>query len=92
MGGSIFEAGMLICFGLAWPTSIIKSLRSKSAKGKSGVFSFIVIIGYLCGIIHKFMYSRDIVLILYFINIVMVTTDLMLWFRNKRFEKQAIGV
>ena len=32
---SIFEAGMLLCFGAAWPMNIIKSIKTKSTKGKS---------------------------------------------------------
>ncbi|MCL2060627.1 MAG: hypothetical protein FWH01_16505 [Oscillospiraceae bacterium] len=91
MGGSIFEAGMLISFGLAWPASILKSWRSRSAKGKSGVFSMIVILGYICGITHKFLNSRDIVMVFYFINALMVSADLLLWFRNKRLDKLAGG-
>ncbi len=31
-GISFFEAIMLVCFGLAWPLNIIKSLRTKSTK------------------------------------------------------------
>ena len=89
MGGSIFEAGMLISFGLAWPTSILKSLRSRSAKGKSGIFSLIVIIGYICGITHKILNSRDIVMVLYFINATMVSIDFALWLRNRRFDNAA---
>jgi hypothetical protein len=61
-------------------------LRSKSAKGKSGFFSAIVILGYICGITHKLLYSRDIVLALYLINITMVSIDLYLWFRNRAAE------
>ena len=32
---SIFEIGMLICFGCAWPVSIWKSYHSKQNAGKS---------------------------------------------------------
>ncbi|MCX7615396.1 MAG: hypothetical protein N2Z65_06545 [Clostridiales bacterium] len=83
---SIFEAGMLICFGAAWPTNILKTVRSKSTKGKSLLFLVIVIMGYICGIIHKILYSRDIVLALYIINICMVLTDLTLSLYYKRKE------
>ena len=31
----IFEAIMLICFGIAWPFSIYKLIETKKAKGKS---------------------------------------------------------
>ena len=31
----VFEMIMLVCFGLSWPCNITKSLRSRTAKGKS---------------------------------------------------------
>jgi len=85
---SLFEAGMLLSFGAAWPVSIYKAYKSQSTGGKSWVFSAVVIIGYLCGITHKLLYSRDIVLYLYIINAIMVSIDLCLWFRNRIIEKQ----
>jgi hypothetical protein len=83
---SIFEAAMLICFGLAWPANIYKSIKSRSTKGKSATFLMIVILGYVFGITHKILYSRDIVMILYFINLLMVLVDLILYYRNKKYE------
>jgi hypothetical protein len=44
---SIFEMIMLVCFGAAWPFSIIKSYKSRDNNGKSVVFLFIVVIGYI---------------------------------------------
>lgn len=84
---SVFEIIMLICFGFAWPISIYKSWISKSTGGKSPLFSIVVIIGYISGMIHKWMFSRDIVMFLYLLNMVMVSIDLYIYFRNKRFEK-----
>ena len=49
----IFEIIMLICFGLSWPISVYKSIRSGSTKGKSAVFIIAIIIGYISGIIGK---------------------------------------
>ena len=71
---SIFEAGMLICFGAAWPMNIINSLRTKSSKGKNLPFQIAILVGYICGITHKILYSQDIVMVLYIINFVMVST------------------
>ncbi len=85
---SIFEAGMLLCFGVAWPISLIKSFRSRSTGGKSPLFSAVILLGYVCGIIHKLTHSMDIVLALYILNFLMVSGDLLLWFRNRRLEKQ----
>ncbi len=83
---SVFETIMLLCFGLAWPVSIYKSYTSRETKGKSVVFLFVVIIGYMSGITHKLLYSRDWVVFLYILNLLMVSTDALLYFRNKRFE------
>lgn len=85
---SIFEIGMLVCFGFAWPTAILKSIKSKSIEGKSLLFIYVVMTGYMFGIIHKLMFSLDFVVVLYIINLLMVFTDLMLYYRNKRLLKE----
>lgn len=81
---SIFEIGMLICFGAAWPANIMKSLKSKSIKGKSVIFLYVISLGYVMGIINKLINNLDIVVFLYAINLVMVLIDLGLYYRNKR--------
>jgi len=83
---SIFEIVMLTCFGFAWPISIHKSWTSRSTGGKSPMFSYVIIIGYLSGLTHKWLNSRDLVMVLYAINMVMVTIDLLIYYRNKRLE------
>lgn len=75
---SIFEAGMLLCFGASWPFSVYKTWKSKTSQGKSLVFLYLVIVGYVCGIAHKLLYSRDIVIVFYMVNMLMVLTDLIL--------------
>lgn len=85
---SIFEALMLLSFGAAWPTQIFKSYTSRSTKGKSVLFLYIVIFGYLAGITHKILYSRDIVMVLYIINLIMVSTDIILYYRNRAYERK----
>ncbi|NLU52766.1 MAG: hypothetical protein GXX10_07880 [Clostridiaceae bacterium] len=84
---SIFESMMLICFGIAWPINIYKSLKARTAKGKSLWFLIVVVIGYISGIIHKLLYSFDIVLALYVLNLIMVTIDMSLFFRNRRLDR-----
>lgn len=81
---SIFEAGMLLCFGAAWPMNIAKSLKTKSTKGKSLSFLLTIMIGYISGITHKILYSQDIVMVLYIINFIMVSIDTGLYFYNKK--------
>ena len=85
---SIFEAGMLICFGAAWPMNIIKSLRSRTAGGKRVIFQWAILVGYICGITNKLLYSMDIVLVLYILNFVMVATDTVLIYRNRALDKR----
>ena len=86
---SIFEMIMLVCFGVAWPFSIIKSYKSRDNNGKSVVFLFIVVIGYISGIVHKLMYSSDGVIFLYILNAIMVSTDITLYYRNQRLMREA---
>ncbi|MFA6807940.1 MAG: hypothetical protein WCR27_02985, partial [Eubacteriales bacterium] len=78
---------MLLCFGAAWPLSIYTSIHSKTAKGKSLLFLIVLLIGYLCGILHKIYYSFDYVIILYILNLIMVAVDTILYFRNKKYDK-----
>jgi len=78
---SIFEAIMLVCFGLSWPISIAKSLRTKVVSGKSPLFMAIICIGYLSGIIHKALCAFDWVILLYTVNMMMVAVDLALYYR-----------
>lgn len=84
---SFFEAVMLVCFGVAWPLNIIKSLRTKSTEGKSVLFLMAILIGYVAGITHKLLYSRNIVLVLYCINFAMVSVDTFLYFHYRRRER-----
>lgn len=83
---SVFEMGMLVCFGFAWPVNIYKSVKSRSTKGKSVMFLIVVWLGYVSGIIHKLVYSLDLVLFLYVLNLVMVSADIVLYIVNRRNE------
>lgn len=81
---SIFEIVMLLCFGAAWPFSIRKSLVTGQNAGKSLRFLIIVFVGYIAGIIHKLLYSRDIVTVFYFVNASMVLADIFVFVRNSK--------
>jgi len=87
MGISVFEAIMLLCFGAAWPISIAKTLKNRSAKGKSGLFLAVLIVGYIAGITHKILFSQDIVMVLYIVNLVMVSTDFALYLYFKKQDR-----
>lgn len=81
----IFEVLMLICFGISWPISVVKSIKSKSAKGKSLVFTAVIIVGYICGIASKIAAGHlTYVLWLYVFNLVVVTLDMAVSIVNKR--------
>jgi hypothetical protein len=86
---SVFEAGMLLCFAISWPVNIFKSLKTRTAKGKSLAFLFIIWLGYMSGIIHKVLVSRDPVLILYIANFIMVGIDITLCLINRRRDMEA---
>lgn len=86
----IFEIIMLVCFGVSWPISVIKSIKTKSTKGKSPIFLSAIIIGYISGIIGKIVNgSVNYVLILYCINLFVVVIDFLLFFINKHNEKKS---
>ena len=84
----IFELIMLLCFGAAWPASIAKSYTSKTTKGKSLLFLSLLLVGYLSGIINKAIHGTDYVMFFYILNFLMVGIDILLFFRNKKHEKQ----
>ena len=88
------EIAMLVLFGLSWPFNIAKSWRSRTAKGKSVLFEFFVIVGYLAGLLGKFIgFSRTGVLPwstwFYVADILMVATDMVLCFRNRALDRRA---
>ena len=87
------EVGMLVAFGFSWPFNIAKSWRSRTAKGKSVQFEFIVVFGYLVGLLGKFItWQRSGVLPwstwFYLADIAMVLIDIVLYFRNTRLDRK----
>ena len=86
----VLEAGMLVCFGISWPFNIAKSLRSRTAKGKSVAFELLIIAGYLCGLVGKFILGNlSYVVFFYIADILMVAADLVLTLRNRRLDASA---
>ena len=87
------EIAMLVAFGFSWPFNIVKSWRSRTAKGKSVVFEFIVVFGYLIGVAGKFItFHRTGVLPystwFYLADILMVAIDIVLYFRNAALDRR----
>ena len=85
-----FEAIMLICFGVSWPFNIAKSLRARTAKGKSVWFEVCIVAGYSFGLAGKFISGNvTYVAIVYAIHLILVTTSLLLTLRNRRLDRLA---
>jgi len=76
---SLFEAIMLICFGVSWPVSIAKAVRTKVVAGKSPMFMALICLGYISGLVHKALYHPDLIMVLYAVNLVLVAVDLSLY-------------
>ena len=85
---SIFEALMLLCFGLSWPFGHCEVFSGTLCQGESLVFLVLLLLAYIAGILHKAIYSFDIVIALYIYNFVMVATDIALYARNFRLDKE----
>ena len=73
-----FEVIMLVCFGASWPMSLIKTVRAKNPAGKSLMFMYLVLLGYLSGSLHKYYNDWNNVFWLYILNGLMVATDIVL--------------
>lgn len=84
---SILEAIMLICFGLSWPINTMKAYKARSAKNMSLPFILMIILGYIAGISAKILMNQtNYVLVVYFINLVVVSLNLLVYFRNKKLD------
>ncbi len=96
----ILEIVMVLCFGASWPMNIMRSYRARTAKGKSLAFLIFISVGYVAGIASKFMNesymdefaSKWYVLIFYCINLVMVSIDIVLYFRNRALDRAAESI
>lgn len=92
----ILEVIMIVCFGASWPFNVRKSYKARTARGKSPWFLCLIIFGYIAGIAAKFLneaYMATIstkwyVLFFYFLNLIMVSIDLILYFRNRKIDRR----
>ena len=90
----ILEIVMIVSFGFSWPMNVLKSWRARTAKGKSLAFLLFIFFGYIAGIASKFLNeaymasfsTKWYVLVFYFLNLLMVGVDLILYIRNKRLD------
>lgn len=89
----LFESLMLICFGISWPLSIIKSYKSRTNKGKSILFILFILIGYVFGIISKLINNNiTYVFIFYVLNFIMVSIDIILYVRNLKLDQKSAQI
>lgn len=87
----LLETMMIICFGLSWPISVVKSYKARTAQGKSLVFLLAIWFGYIFGITAKVIAGQiNYVLIIYLFNLLVVSTDLALYFRNRALDGKRI--
>ena len=87
----LFEIIMIVSFGFSWPMNVIKSYRARTTKGKSLLFLLLIAIGYVFGIIGKIIGGsfKWYVMFFYVLNLCMVLTDVGMYVRNYRLDKQA---
>ncbi len=84
----LLETVMLVCFGLSWPISVVKNIRTGTAKGMSLPFILLITFGYIAGISAKIMsHNINYVLIVYFINIAAVSVNIAVYIRNSRLDR-----
>lgn len=87
---NLLEAIMLICFGFSWPMNLIKNVKAKSAKNMSLPFIVLIITGYIAGIAAKIIAGAfNYVLVVYFINLIIVSANLVVYFINVKYDKLA---
>ena len=87
----LMDICMIVLFGCSWPMNVIKSYKTRTTKGKSLPFLLFIFVGYICGIISKLLSPgfKWYVLFFYILNFLMVGTDLLLYIRNYRLDKEA---
>ena len=83
----IFEALMLVCFAASWPFNLLKAYRARTNVGTSLIFMLVIIAGYLCGLINKFV-SDDIsyVVFFYVFDLLLVFIGVLIYARNKTLD------
>ena len=81
---NILETAMIVCFGISWPVSLYKTVRTKSVKGKSILFLALIFTGYLCGIAAKLIFDMNYVLVFYVLNLAFVGTEIVLYFKYRK--------
>lgn len=92
----LLEIIMIVSFGASWPLNVIKSYKARTTKGKSLGFLCLILFGYIAGITSKLVNqaymanfaAKWYVLFFYVLNFIMVFTDLMIYIRNYKLDKE----
>ena len=85
----VLETSMLVCFGASWPISVIRNIRAKTAKSMSLQFILLIITGYLGGLIAKLITGQiSYVLLVYLFNLAIVSINLVVYFVNRRHDRE----
>lgn len=96
MLATICEIVMVVCFGASWPFNIRKAYKARSTKGTSLLFMSLIDLGYIGGILNKIFTLIDqgslnwlkwVAFGFYILNLILVTTGILIYFRNKNIEK-----
>lgn len=92
------EIMMIVSFGISWPVNVAKSYKARTTKGKSLSFLILIFTGYIAGIASKLtntVYMAEFsqkwyVLFFYILNLIMVGTDIVLYFRNRSIDRKNV--
>ena len=95
----IFEIIMIVSFGISWPINLSKNIKSKSTKGISILFYILIFVGYIFGIVSKFLNQNYMdnfntkwyVLIFYFFNLIFVGLNIIVYLINKHKESISLA-
>lgn len=89
---NVLETMMIVSFGISWPINLVKAFRSRSTGGKSILFDYLILLGYLCGVASKILsHTFHLAFYFYFPNILMATCDIILYYRNRKLERENAG-
>ena len=96
----IMETMMLILFGISWPLNIVKAWRARTAQGMSLLFYSFIWLGYVFALVGKFALIHSnapqpwyesvhwYVMFCYILNILMVSIGILVYFRDRYFDKK----
>lgn len=94
----VCEITFLVCFGASWPFNIIKAYKARTTKGTSLPFMSLIAFGYVAGIfkmVFTFLANDGLKALqwvsfaCYIINLAMVATGVIIYFRNKKLDAKA---